>query len=323
MKTRILNTVKVALVVISATSVKAQDYHFSQFDAMVPAYQPGKTGMFDDYKYRATTQFRNQWRPLATKPFSTFGLSYDMPINERWGVGGYLQNFDGARVYNSFNIVGSAAYKITDPGQKEHLLTTGLQLGGVYHNINNLDLLFENQYDNGKLNPTLPSQEAFVKFNKLSPEINMGVYYEWTDDAEKNYFPYAGFTVFHLTSPKVGVLDVADGEARVPRRWLFNGGCKVDVNEELDLDVKALYQFQGRSTELLFGAGGSYHLAEAKTDILAGVYYRNQDAVIVNLGVTYEELTFGLNYDITTSALREYNNSFGALEFSLTYWPRK
>ncbi|MFT5600687.1 MAG: type IX secretion system PorP/SprF family membrane protein [Flavobacteriales bacterium] len=320
MKARILNTIKAALVITLPMAAFGQDYHFSQFDAMVPAYQPAKTGMFNDSKYRATTQYRNQWRPIATKPFTTFGMSYDMPINERWGVGGYIQNFDGARVFNAFNVVASGAYKITDPTQNKHLLTTGLQLGGVYKNINNLDLLFENQYDDGKLNPVIASNESFRRMSKLSPEVNLGVYYEWTDEVN-DYHPYIGFTAFHLTSPKESILETGTSDARLPRRWLFHSGCKLDLTEEIDMDFKAMYQYQGKATELMLGFSGIYKLHEAKTDIHLGCYYRNRDAVIINTGLTYEELTFTIGYDITVSGLKEYNGGYGALEFGLTYRP--
>lgn len=168
-----MKKIKVISILILAFVVKtnAQDYHFSQFDALVPTYQPALTGMFKEYNYRAATQYRNQWRPLATKPFSTFAIAYDMPIDQRWGVGAYIINYDGARVFNSFNLVASGAYRITDPGQKDHLLTTGLQMGMIYKNTNNRDLLFDSQYSNGTFNPELEDNEDFQRFSKLMPEF--------------------------------------------------------------------------------------------------------------------------------------------------------
>ncbi len=307
--------------VLFSTSMVAQDYHFSQYDALVPTYQPAKTGMTDAYKYRAATQYRNQWRPLATKPFSTFALSYDMPINARWGAGGYIVNYDGAKVFNAFNVVLSGAYKITDPAQQEHLLTAGLQMGMIYKNTNNSDLLFESQYSDGQFNGQLPSNETFTRLSKLMPEFNMGFYYEWTDE-KNDYHPYAGMTVFHMSSPQESTL-MNSVDSKLPRRFLFHTGCKYQINDEFKVDGKVMYQYQGKATELVLGATGSYLLEEQKTDLMLGCYYRNKDAVVLLTGVEYEELTFTLSYDITTSTLKEFNGGKGALEFTLSYRPAR
>lgn len=298
-----------------------QDYHFSQFDALVPSFQPGLTGVFTDFKYRAATQYRNQWRPLATKPFSTFALAYDMPINKRWGAGGYLINYDGAKVFNAFNLVLSGSYKIMDPGQEEHLLTAGLQMGIIYKNINNSDLLFESQYDDGLFNSALPSNEGFNRMSKLIPEFNVGFYYEWIDE-NNMYHPYAGLSLFHITSPNESML-ISEGVSRVPRRFLLNAGCKLDISDEVKLDVKILNQNQGKANGFTIGAGGSYYLAEQEIDLKLGLYIRAKDAFVIATGLSYDDLTFMLSYDITTSGLKEFNGGKGALEFTMIYRPSK
>ncbi len=305
-----------SFLIVSASVLNAQDYHFTQFDALAPTYQPAQTGMFTDYYYRGATQYRNQWRPLASKPFSTFALSYDMPINERWGVGGYIVNYDGAKVFNAFNFIASGAYKITDPNQKQHLLTTGLQMGLIYKNTNNLDLLFDSQYSEGTFNPELASNEEFLRSSKLMPEFNLGCYYEWTDPANA-YHPYAGFSIFHLTSPKEALLSNSD--SRLPRRFLFNGGSKFDINREFQLDLKALYMRQGQARELVVGVLGDYLLREQNTKLKLGCYYRHKDAISILTGVNYRDLTFVMSFDITTSGLKEFNGSKGGVEFVLSY----
>jgi len=311
------------LIILIAFVLKsnAQDYHFSQFDALVPTYQPALTGMFKDYNYRSATQYRNQWRPLATKPFSTFAIAYDMPIDQRWGVGGYIINYDGARVFNSFNLVASGAYRITDPGQKDHLLTTGLQMGIIYKNTNNRDLLFDSQYSNGTFNPELEDNEDFQRFSKLMPEFNLGFYYEWIDPRNK-YHPYAGASIFHVSSPKEN-LQNTDEATRLPRRYLFNTGSKFDISKEFKADLKFMYQMQGKAREFVLGAMGSYYMMENDLDLNLGVYYRWDDAIIISCGMDYKELLFMLSYDITTSGLKDFNNGFGALEFMMAFRPKK
>lgn len=315
-----LNRIIAALIISMPIGLLAQDYHFGQFDALAPTYQPALTGIFSDSKYRGATQYRNQWRALANKPFSTFALSYDMPLKERWGIGGYLVNYDGAKVFNAFNVVVSGAYRIIDPNQTEHLLTTGFQMGIIYKNTNNADLLFESQYDQGQFNPTLPSNESFQRFSKTLPEFNWGVYYEWTDP-ENMYHPYFGASIFHISSPKESLL-MSSEASRLPRRYQLNGGCKLEFNEKLEANVKGMYQYQGKAQEWVFGASGSY-LVEENTGVNLGCYYRLRDAVTILTGITYEDLSFMVSYDITTSGLKEFNAGRGALEFTLIYQPAK
>lgn len=297
----------------------AQDYHFSQYDALVPTYQPALTGIFNETHYRGATQYRNQWRPLATKPFSTFALAYDMPVAERWGVGGYIVNYDGAKVFNAFNFVVSGAYRITEPTQEKQLLTVGLQMGMIYKNTNNSDLLFESQYADGQFNNQLPSNESFQRLSKLMPEFNVGAYYEWTDPA-KEYHPYFGATVFHASSPKESILMEGEGST-LPRRYLFHTGCKLDLSDEFRMNVKGMYQYQGKASDIVAGLSGSYLLTDKQTALQLGCYYRVQDAVVILTGVTYEDLTFTFSYDMTTSGLKEFNGGRGAVEFTLVYAP--
>ncbi len=69
---------------------RAQDAHLSQYDEAYLYLNPALTGMFNG-DYRAGGHYRSQWAAVATKPFVTSMLSYDMP-KDRFGVGGYIMN---------------------------------------------------------------------------------------------------------------------------------------------------------------------------------------------------------------------------------------
>ena len=327
---KVIKYIAAASIFLIASGINAQDYHYTQFDVIEPMLNPARTGMFDQYKYRAATQFRNQWRSVASKPFTTFALSYDMPINDRWGIGAYLINYDGAKIYNAFSFVASGAYKITSPNQNKHLLTTGVQAGVIYKNTNNLDLLFDNQYSQGTFNSEIPSAETFLKFSKTMPEFNFGIYYELTDDT-KRFHPYAGVSVFHISSPKESVL-IESVDSKLPRRFSFNGGSKFNISKEFDLNVQGLYMMQGTARELSLGLLGSYRLngqsigsysiKEQSLEMFFGANYRHKDAVGIILGLQYDVLRYKISYDITTSTLNTVNNGRGAIEFSMVFQPK-
>ena len=303
-------------------NLNAQDYHFSQFDVSPVRLNPALTGQFRDYAYKSGIMYRNQWRSLSVKPFSTFNMSYEMPLkHEQWGVGGYIMNFDGAKIYNEFNMAFSTAYRITKPDQDIHVLTTGLQLGFINKNINDKELTFNNQYDGGSFNTDLASMENFERFSKFMPEINWGIYYQY--GGVENLELYGGFALFHISSPKNQFIESTINPSRLPRRFVLHGGASYKVNEEFTVDVKTREMWQGKASEYYFGSEVKYLLEnEINSRLIGGVYYRVKDAVVIIAGIEYKNLTFAASYDITVSDLKNYNSRFGGLEFSLRYAPR-
>ncbi len=309
------------LLVVSG-GIFAQDYHFSQFDASSVRMNAGMTGMFSNYSYKSGIMYRNQWRSLSVKPFSTFNLSYEMPVNRRWGVGGYITNFDGAKVYNEFNLVLSGAYRITKPGQDIHVLSTGLQIGFINKNINDKELTFNNQYQGGGFNPDMTSKENFERFSKFMPEINFGLYYEYGDWYP--FKPYIGFSIFHISSPKNQFIETSVDPSRLPRRYLLHAGVIYKINQEYTLELKTREMWQGRASEYYMGFELDYLVdSRSNTKITGAFFYRVKDAVVLGIGMDYRNLKFMTTYDITTSGLKDHNSSFGGLEFSLRFAPRR
>jgi len=68
--------------------MSAQDFHLSQYDLFPLYYNPAQTGMYGGEKmdYRFFGNYRSQWQKLQGKPYSAFGVGFDMPVN-RYGVG--------------------------------------------------------------------------------------------------------------------------------------------------------------------------------------------------------------------------------------------
>lgn len=317
-------TLIVALVVVCALALpsQAQDYHTTQFDAIPMMLNPGLSGMTHGEDYRAATLYRSQWRPLAARPFATFALGYDMRIKDRWGVGGYIINSDGAKIFNSFNLVLAGAYEITEPSQSQHELTVGIQAGFIYRNTNDKELTYDNQYSNGEFDASLPSFEHFNRFSKVMPEFSLGMSYKMIDEAQQ-IRPYGGMSIWHLTSPKVAFVEGTQDESRLPRRFVFNAGSEFQVDDNLMFDVKLLTMFQGQASEIL-GGFNTYYTITSDADAIAelGLYYRNKDAFIISTGVEYKNMKYVMSYDMTISDLGNYNKRFGALEFTLVYLPK-
>jgi len=302
---------------LSAQISFAQDSHISQYYASPIIVNPALTGMFEG-DYRAHMHYRNQWKSLVNKPFTTTTLAYDQPYEKRYGLGGYISNNRaGAGGLNFLNAVASAAYEITIDPKNIHNLMTGLQLGIIYKSVNVSNLWFDNQYNNatGTVDPTLSSKENFIKTSVLLPEINIGVYYFY-DNPEKDYKPYLGFSGFHMTQPKESFLGY---ENKLPMRFVAYGGSMINIDENLSINPNFLYMKQAKNSEVQFGAIGYYHFDDSNIKYFFGPYYRNKDAFMIHTGVIYNEYIFRISYDVNVSPLSAITKGRGGIEISFTY----
>jgi hypothetical protein len=64
--------------------------------------------------------------------------------------------------------------------------------------------------------------------------------------------------------------------------------------------------------------GEGYDLPTA-TAIYAGLWYRNQDAIMVTAGIEYQGFRIGVGYDYNTSDLKAASNNNGGFEISIRY----
>jgi len=295
---------------------QAQDAHLSQYKAALLLLNPALTGMSDNSDIRFSGTYRSQWGVLGNS-FITTALAVDVPYEEKWGFGAYVLHTDATNVFTTFNTVLSAAYDIASRNS-DYQLTVGLQLGLIYERTNDNKLIFDNQYKNdaGNFDGDLPSGERFERHNIFMPEVNMGVFYRHTDRGS-NYNPYGGISLLHTTSPKESF--IGGSESRLPMRIVAIGGSKIRINQNLFLDPSIIFMVQGKANELNIGMLADYQIKRTLYNVLGGVSYRHQDAIILHTGLRHGDNTYRLSYDINTFPLKRYTNGFGALELSVIY----
>jgi hypothetical protein len=75
-----------------------------------------------------------------------------------------------------------------------------------------------------------------------------------------------------------------------------------------------------RASELVAGISAAYNLSgDGSKQIIGGLFYRYNDAVIPMVGLEINHMRFTFSYDVTSSSLKAFNHSFGADEFNLLY----
>jgi hypothetical protein len=78
------------------------------------------------------------------------------------------------------------------------------------------------------------------------------------------------------------------------------------------------FSLQAKSYEVVGGVNAHYNLSgDGEKILIAGLYYRHNDAVIPMVGLGFKDYTFTFTYDVTVSSLSNFNAARGGLEFSL------
>jgi len=321
--------------IFAALSFCAQDYHMSHYDVATMYLNPALTGVYGREKgdYKVYADQRSQWRALGVKPYLTSYLAYDMPYNIKGrtvGFGGYvINNNGGIGNFNTLTFMASASYDIlnsksnaivVEPKAKDkHLLTVGLQMGLFYRSTNPNALNYDIQYslanNGGAFDQNISSNESYNRINITRFDANYGLYYRYIERGKKAY-PYAGFSMSHLTRPNESM---TGAQSRLPIKWAGHAGCDIKLDDKMDITPRILYMNQSKAYEFTSGFLFYYRINENNTKIFAGFDYRWKDACFISLGLKHESYAVRLSYDINTSYLKNFTRSRGAFEISLVY----
>ncbi|MEM1321073.1 MAG: PorP/SprF family type IX secretion system membrane protein [Bacteroidota bacterium] len=305
--------------------VKAQDPHFSQFFNAPLILNPALTGLIDG-DLRINANYRTQWEAVGT-PFRTMALSADASVLRSWlgrdvmGVGLLIMN-DRAGVSDLRNtqVQLSFAYHKAMNHEGNNLLGFGFQAGYAQQRIDYTQLLFENQFDGGALNPGLPSGEDFAISQFGYFDFSAGLSWSYTPDEFTSY--YAGASIFHLNEPNVSFL--GDTEERLYFRTTFFAGAEIRINHAIGVVPRLVYLEQGPARELQVGAllkmvmgkFSDYHRLSA---LYFGSMHRLGDAQVLIARLDYGAVGISFSYDVNFSNLREGSKGRGGTEIALMY----
>jgi type IX secretion system PorP/SprF family membrane protein len=304
-----------------AIASKAQDLHFSQFMNSPLLTNPANTGFIPDGDYRLGVNYRNQWSSIMSVPYKTMSAYGDVQVLQNedvgWlGVGGLiLRDVAGSGNLTSTRVYGSVAYhQMLNLGS---LLSLGFNVGWANKQINVTNLKFPDQFDGHFFDNHLPTSVALASNNINYVDIQAGMNYAYFPNA--NTYFNVGFSTHHLNRPRESFFDEEPGiDNRIPMRHtaFVNGSFK--LNDQWIINPNAYYSYQAKSQEYVLGMNAHYNLSgDGDNVLIGGLYYRGSDAFIPMIGLGLKDYTFTFTYDATISTLKNYNNSRGALEFSL------
>jgi len=299
---------------------RAQDLHFSQFMNSPLTTNPANTGFVPEGDYRMGINYRNQWSGVMTLPYKTMSAYGDVQLMKNneigWlGVGGViLRDVAGSGNLTSTKVYGSVAYhKMLGYSS---LLSAGFNVGWANKQINVSNLKFPDQFDGKFFDNKLPTSVMLDRNNISYLDVQAGMNYAYFPN--ENIYLNAGFSAHHVNRPQESFFTSTDVSNRIPVRYIgfLNGSFKID-NQWL-INPNIYYTRQAGGAELVGGVNAHYNVSgDGQYLLIGGVYYRHKESVIPMIGLGYQDFTFSFTYDATISTMRNYNNTRGALEFSL------
>lgn len=318
-----------AAMMFNTGSAKAQDVHFTQFDATPLTINPAFTGAFTG-QVRASAIYRDQWRSAmgGSAAFKTYAASIDMPIIFDQSVDDYLAA--GLQVYNdragdaglnNFSVLASIAYhKFLNP---KSVLSAGLQGGYSTRNLDISKLYFGDEYVGSQWVPGTSSQHGYLGNGFQNFLINGGLSFSQTV-GERSGFTI-GLGVNNVNIPMQSI-DKRESTKDVNLKMRYTGqiGGVISLNEAFSIRPAVLLQSQASSMEIVGGTefnmkfGSEVGLPNA-SGVFAGVWYRHEDAVMATAGVEYNNFRIGFAYDMTISTLKNYGKNTGGFEVMIRY----
>lgn len=300
-------------------SVRAQDFHYSQFYAAPLYLNPALTGSTE--LSRAGLNYRKQWPGLAQdfSAYSAYFDHYSFDLNSGFGLA--LNSFRESNMNLSTSDVSffyAYKLKVTD--------TWSFRLGGqtslVQRNATLDHLIFGDQVDlfSRTINPaTIDQVPEFEPYNYL--DVGFGA-------LVNNESFWLGLAAQHVNQPNLSFYP--DDEFNyLPVKWGLHGGVNFPLGatgywgSDFDNQASVLlsYKKQGPFQQFDIGSQLMYRT------VIGGISYRgipglrgmpNHDSIIFMLGLKLDNgLVIGYSYDFMVSNIGLQTK--GAHEVSLRY----
>lgn len=302
--------------------IKAQDLHFSQFFHSPLSTNPANTGFIPDADYRLGVHYRNQYSNIMAIPYKTMSVYGDAQLfrdkleNGWLGVGGLLlSDVAGSGSLRSTKLYGSVAYH--QMLGNSSLLSAGFNVGWANKRIDLSALKFPDQFDGRFFDNRLPTEVVLSNTSVSYLDIQAGINYAFFPN--EDVYINAGYSIHHVNRPRETFFNDQSNNGIIPMRHIGFANAILKTSSNLILNPNVYYTNQARASELVLGMNAQINLGESgDKQLLAGAYYRLNDAVIPMLGFQLYNIRFSFTYDATISTLRNFNNYRGASEFSLT-----
>jgi type IX secretion system PorP/SprF family membrane protein len=294
---KIYAIIMLSLSLITYKSAKAQDPEFTQFYANPLYLNPALAG--SNICPRVCINYRNQW-PAISGTYVTTSASIDRYVfGIKSGIGLLVTNDNaGQGTLKTTNI--SAIYSKQIQINRNFSINAGLQATYGQKSIDWSKLTFGDMVD---------EHRGFVYNTEETQHLSKKSFVDFSAGAVAfSKYVFIGFAAHHLTQPDEGL----QGTSKLPVKFTGHAGATIPVgpkSNETSISPNILYQQQQDFRQLNLG------VYFTKGALVGGLWYRNNDAIIVLLGFQHGVFKAGYSYDVTVSKLT--NASAGSHEISI------
>lgn len=303
----------------------AQDIHLSQFAETPILRNPALIGIFNgDVRLQAV--YRNQWNSV-TIPYQTGTMSGEIkfPIGQYYDFMtlGMQLTYDkaGTSQLQATQILPAINYHKSLSENRNSYLSLGFMGGLVQRQFDPVHMTFNNQYTNGRFDPSAPTGEEgrLAKIGYTYWDAGVGMSYNGTMGEATNYF--IGAAYYHFNRPKVSFYN--DQKIELAPKFSINMGITIPVSERVKVIAHYNELHQGSYQEFIGGAVVGYGLMdqglESDKGFYAGMFFRWNDAVVPVVRLDMGPYEIGISYDVNISRLRTASQAMGGFELSLVF----
>lgn len=324
-----------------ATSLSAQDPHFSQNQNTNSYLNPALSGVYEG-SMQIGVNYRDQWSSvLGTQKFITGNVNGDI----KFGVfgGDYISinvnaMFDqaGASFYNQalLHLGGSFIKKLSENYNGGQYLSFGFRAGMGQNSLDWGRLWFDRQFDRGgefvntEANNGEPGIGGGRGRTNFYPDGGVGIF--WYMITGENTSVYAGLAANHLNKPNISLLASSSSNgSNLYTKWSGQVGAELSLNNKISVLPAVMVWVQGPSWQSVFGSAIKYNgYGDDDLSMRLGIMGRlanssassvGFDSFIIDVGFEFSKYEIGLSYDFTTSQLSLASKNRGAFEISLIY----
>ena len=319
-----MKKVKILLIyfLLGMLSIQAwgQDLHFSQYYNAPMLVNPANTGFNPDFDFRVGVNYRSQWASVGS-PYKTMSAWGDVKllgnrIENGWvGLGGMLwkDQAGSGSLTGTTGLVSLAYHQMLGYNS---LLSGGFSVGYTQKRIDVTKLTFDDQWNGVFFDAKIPSLEPFATNQVSYIDLQAGINYAYF--ASENFYFNAGVSVMHINTPRETFFDASVSNNEISRRYNVFLNASVKVVDTWILNPNVYVSMVGNSREILAGINANRDLGDnGARQLIMGVYYRNNDAIIPMFGYQINDLKMTFNYDATISSLSKSNLTRGAYEISI------
>ena len=289
---RVLIWILLLLIMVGGDKIAfGQDPIFTQFYSNPIYLNPAFAG--SRVCPRFALNYRNEW-PNISGNFVTTAAAYDQKVESLFGgVGIIVLTDNAAKTIKTTRV--SAVYSYNQAVTRELSINFGIEATYFQKSLDWDKLAFGDMID-PRRGFVYPTNDLLRGGTSSGVDFSTGI----IGYTEKFFF---GFAAHHLTEPNESLMSSVD--VPLPRRYTAHLGAVIPLKggkgrySKVDdfISPNIIFTQQGTFQQLNMG------LYIKKNSLTGGVWYRNNDAFIITVGLESEYIKVGYSYDITVSKL--------------------